>query len=191
MTASACRSMPNGWSAGALSGHRPPMVSLVFRRLSWPIAAAQMRMVLMVARADYLKDVSPECPLIRIYSTEPTDFKEIYNTVRCLSEGTLTQVDALSTILDRGLSIESFVWCIGESDSGIVQSGECAFSWILTYEGWRVVGHFMEPFLGAKLPGIGAEASYSWQWLAGKRAANELGQSEISVLISTSALGRW
>lgn len=138
-------------------------------------------------KMEYIQDGSSDCPLIRIFGTEPQGFSQLVRLFRELSSDTVLHV-AVHKLPD----FETVGGCtltvaVGQRDEGVRQLGSGQdFEWVLTPSRWETVADLTEPFSISK-----PRDSHIHQWLAGKEARFGLDDSEISVLISNSKDGRW
>jgi hypothetical protein len=132
---------------------------------------------------DFLEEGSMDCPLIRIYGANTSEFSLLHRSVQQLAgaEDTSCPIHKLPGFYSdcRLTAFSSAV------DIGIRKIGkELIFDWTLTPNKWSFIAGFLEPFaLGS---GVGA-----FQWLSGKEARQGLDGGEISLLVINSDDGRW
>jgi hypothetical protein len=136
-------------------------------------------------KLEFLENGSPDCPLIRIYGTQPTDFASLLHALRPLAEadGRCCAIDEVSGFqpLD-GCSLTAFS-C--SQTAGVHRDDEALrFEWKLTPAKWLIVAGLVSPFAQGFLDG-------RHQWLSGREAAFGLELGEIGVVLSCSGDGRW
>jgi len=135
-------------------------------------------------KLDYLASGSDDCPLIRLQSTDPGDFAQLFEAVRQLqSSDEKVRIDALPMI--QAINGCSLTLGVGARKPGIYRISKTnpqAFEWIEPRHRWENVEGLIEPFMQ---PGTGH------QWLCGNNAPGMLGDSEITVLITSHKDGGW
>ena len=98
-------------------------------------------------KIDFLKDGSPDCPLIRIYGDERGTVSRLIHVFRELSSGAVQRAELhkLSGIEPVGGCTVTLV--AHGRDEGVRQLGYGAdFEWRLTPSSWEVVADLTEPF---------------------------------------------
>lgn len=134
---------------------------------------------------EFLATGSINCPLIRIYGTDPAGFRSLQLTVQQLAiqesiTCALHELPEIRAVAGCGLTMIA-----SSANAGIRRIGAASrFEWELVPAKWSVVAGLIEPFAR----GLTNEAH---QWLAGKEARFGLDVGTVSVLVSNSDDGRW
>ncbi len=135
-------------------------------------------------KIEFLEEGSADCPLIRIYGTDPAEFSSLLNAVKELAsaEGkncSVHELPGFHTVSNYTLSIIS-----SSKDKGVRRISGTSFVWVLTPAKWLLVAGLIEPF--ALSP-----RDETYQWLSGNEARHGLNLASISVLLSCSRDGHW
>lgn len=133
---------------------------------------------------DFLEEGSADCPLIRLYGVEASQFAILHETILRLAssaqkECSLHEVPGFHALSCRLKLISS------SSNAGVQRVGQnLVFEWSLTPAQWFVVAGLVEPFAQRVEQG-------RYQWLSGKEARHGLDLGDISMLLSCSTDGSW
>jgi len=135
-------------------------------------------------KIEFLQTGSQDCPLIRLFGTDSSEFQALHDALAQLASGAmitceLTKVPGIGAISDCRLVLD-----VSARDEGVSQSTPTDFRWGLTSESWGLAAGLAEPF--ATTP-----RTDTFQWLAGGEAQYGLNVGNIAVLISCSVDGRW
>lgn len=130
-------------------------------------------------KVEFLPSGSIDCPLIRIFGTDPDEHRLFLDAVFQLANRAATSIST-DELFDAPCSGNcSLFMNSGEEDRGPVKMAESgAFAWSLTPLGWSEVAELLKHFAAKRTLG-------SYQWIGGERAG------EVSVLISYSDGGWW
>ena len=132
---------------------------------------------------EYLEGESPDCPLIRIYGSDPSEFLVLHDvSLRVAEEDKPLFVGSIQGFHPMDGSALEMV--SSADDVGVLRIGTVRFRWELTRSMWLVVAGLIEPFTRDV-------SGAPYQWLCGKRAPYGLGVGAIGVLISASPTGTW
>jgi hypothetical protein len=127
-------------------------------------------------KIEFLKDGSIDCPLIRIFGNEPASAAQLASAFRRLAK---RKTDVIAIHEMPGFQpiggCKLFVR-INSEDKGVQSLNTSTFECLLTSDSWGRVAELVDPFT-EQLEGD------RHQWL------DET--SEISLLISSSELGKW
>lgn len=115
-------------------------------------------------KVEYLREGSPDCPLIRIYGTEARDFIDLHRQLMELAFGTREVVN-LDTVLRL---------MVGGADHAPRSVGH-GFEWSRTRQSWEDLAALVEPLTRLHASG--------YQWL--------FGSQELRILVSRSGDGQW
>jgi hypothetical protein len=133
-------------------------------------------------RIEFLEEGSEDCPLIRIFGTDQAEFGALLGTFTKLS-GALGQSSDLHRL--PNFQSDCLLTAISTSeDRGVERTDTKSFVWSLTPAKWLVVEGLTEPFSETSLRD-------AHQWLSGREARFGLNTSGVSVVLSSSADGRW
>ena len=136
-------------------------------------------------KIEFLEDGSDDCPLIRVYGTDPAEFSSFHGTAQHLA-----QMESGSSLLQeltgfRGVSGCTLTLLSGARDIGVSRIGTSLnFEWTLTSGKWLLVAGLIEPFLIMRREG-------AHQWLCGREARYGLDIGGIAILIVNSRSGIW
>jgi hypothetical protein len=134
---------------------------------------------------DFLEEGSEDCPLIRLYGVEASQFAILHEAILSLATGAQEECPLHEVPGFRALSGCKLKLLLSSADAGIRRIGRnLDFEWRLTPTRWFVVAGLVEPFAQRVDQG-------SSQWLSGKEARHGLDLGDISVLLSCSVDGRW
>lgn len=143
----------------------------------------------VVVDLDYIESGYRECPLIRLKSTHSEDFYELRKSIEQVRLGNAKtlQLDKLPFI--NSLDAISLRLVLGATKKRIgvrkiKGAAPGVFEWILPEHMWEWVEDLIKPFESP-------EAGGSHQYLAGCEARGLLGDSLITVIISTLENGAW
>jgi hypothetical protein len=134
---------------------------------------------------EFLKEGSPDCPLIRIYGIDQAEFSSFHGAVQQLTDAagkkcSVQEIPGFHAVDDCALTMISV-----SSNAGVRQIGKALrFEWALTPAKWSIVAGLVEPFAFDLMVG-------THQWLSGKEAHFGLDLGTISLLVAGSADGRW
>ena len=132
---------------------------------------------------DFLEEGSEDCPLIRLYGVEPSQFATLHEAILRLVTG--AQEECLLHDVPGFRALCKLKLISASSDAGVRRIGQNPdFAWRLTPALWFVVAGLVEPFAQRVDQG-------SYQWLSGKEARHGLELGDISVLLSCSVDGSW
>ncbi len=125
-------------------------------------------------KLEFLAEVSPDCPLIRLYAFDHSEVLQFKDLISTLLVGATTNIS-----LNELPWIDSVDGCklemsLGKRDQGVKQIAPSRFACTLSKEGWTDVAFLLEPFCAEERP-------TGYQWL------DERGK--VSLLISHS--GSW
>ena len=123
-------------------------------------------------KIEYLKNGSPDCPLVRIYGENKEEWIQLKSSFSQLTQGHTSEVSIHH--LKGFVSIDrcEVTAELGQRDIGITETDNNKFRCILTNDTWDNIEYLLTPFCNGKK---------GFQWL------DET--SNISLLISTS--GMW
>jgi len=136
-------------------------------------------------KLEFLENGSPDCPLIRIYGTEPSHFTYLHHALRPLAEAegrrcAIAEVPGFQPL--GGCSLTAFS-C--SETAGVHRDDETLrFDWKLTPAKWLIVAGLVSPFAQGFRDG-------RHQWLSGREAGLGLELGEIGVVLSSWGDGRW
>lgn len=127
-------------------------------------------------KIEFLKEGSPDCPLIRIFGNQPFSAAKLVSAFRQLATGPIQEI-AIHEI-PGFLSIEGcLLFTRRHSENvGVRQLTDTAFECLLSPETWERLAELVDPFTQQ-------HEGVRYQWL------DET--SEISLLISSSEFGEW
>ncbi len=128
-------------------------------------------------KIEYLENGSADCPLIRIYGTEPEVCNQLREAFEQLANGEAREISLTDLPGVEPLGGCRLIAQVGKRDRGIVRQGENVFYWVLTPAAWDNVAGLTEPFCNAPIN--------TFQWL------DDVPASEAQVLISSSPSGCW
>lgn len=124
-----------------------------------------------IIKIEYIKEGSPECPLIRIYGKEPESCQILRKSVLQLSKKQIKTVTVHLLPIFTGVDGCELYFELGEN-IGILETGNNKFRCILNETNWINVEGLLEPF---------CRTTNGYQWLY------DLGN--IKLLFSTD--GNW
>jgi hypothetical protein len=127
-------------------------------------------------KIEFLKEGSPDCPLIRIYGNEPLSAAKLASAFRQLADGKTPEI-AIHEIPGFQATERCLLFArLNHEDFGVRPISDEAFECMHRAETWKRLAELVEPFT-EPLPGV------RFQWL------DET--SNISLLISNSESGEW
>lgn len=134
---------------------------------------------------EFLQEGSADCPLIRIYGTNPAEFSLLLRAVQPLAkfEGEKCSLHELPGFHSVS-SCELNMVASGRNEGVHRLRNLLKFTWVLTPTGLATVAGFIEPFTTKPKQEI-------FQWLSGVEAGQGFDVGSIAVLISYSADGSW
>lgn len=134
---------------------------------------------------DFLEEGSEDCPLIRLYGVEASQFAILLEAMlhlatRAQEECSLHDVPGFHALPGCRFKLIS-----ASAQTGVQRIGQSLdFEWRLTPAQSIVVAGLVEPFAQRVEQG-------RHQWLSGKQARYGLDRGDISVVLSCSADGHW
>jgi hypothetical protein len=124
-------------------------------------------------KMEFLREGSPDCPLIRLFSFHRSEAISLYKIVAALSTGSLHSAPLHSQPWIEPIGSCQLSLCLSEQDRGILSTGPSTFECVLSAMAWDNVAGLIEPFCHS-------DASTGYQWLT--RA------SGTALLLSTDGL---
>jgi hypothetical protein len=136
-------------------------------------------------KIEFLEEGSSDCPLIRLYGTDPLGFSVLLHALQELSTakgGTFSTSDLVGfrATPEFALTLTSY-----SKDQGVRRVDlSQKFVWTLTPVKWSVVEGLVKPFT--------LDPQYgTYQWLSGREARYGLDIGSVGVVLSCSNDGRW
>ena len=127
-------------------------------------------------KLEFLKDGSPDCPLIRIFGGDLSNYKLLYSEISKLVNKESDSISVHNLAGFKSVNINSFNFLIDKNNIGVIRLDDKNFECRLKIsgrQGWENVLGLIEPFLKDKPEGF--------QWL--------VNCSDIPLLISRD--GSW
>jgi hypothetical protein len=110
-------------------------------------------------RLEHLGDVSPECPLIRLYDFTPAEAEQLRSVGTELGAGNVRQVDVHRLPYVEPLGNCQLTFRLSSGDQCLSQKAERThFSCALIADAWEEMADFIEPF---------TQNANGFQWLVG------------------------
>jgi hypothetical protein len=156
--------------------------NLTRRRRNWDNAADAGAGISM--KIEYLEKGSPDCPLIRLFGTDSSEFRALHEAFLRLASGAVKTCELQKIAGLRAVSDCTHILEASARNEGVSQSIANEFRWKLTREMWRIAAGLTEPF-------VSDPQADAFQWLGGPEARHGLDVGGIAVLTSHSADGRW
>jgi hypothetical protein len=136
-------------------------------------------------KIEHLAEGAADCPLIRIFGASVAEFRTLRSAIVALVNGQSTAVEVHALPGFQAVNGEKLTLIVGDGDSGIEQRGMLSFRWMLPRQKWDDVAALIEPFTAS------ARDLARHQWLCGREASWGLNDSQIALVLSSSASGQW
>jgi hypothetical protein len=128
---------------------------------------------MIAMKMEFLKDGSPDCPLIRLYEFKPSEAQSLRRIALQLARGRTEKVLLHEDQGILAIGACKLALCRGDKDRGAFETSPLEFQWELTGGGWLSVSGLIRPFTRTDSSGF--------QWLSDGR--------RVRILLSHD--GRW
>ncbi len=110
-------------------------------------------------KVDYLKDGSPDCPIVRLYNFTPEEARRLRDACRALHAGEIDRFDLYAQPWVE--SVNGFRLSLGVAswNRGLEEQRDGSFIWLLRQTWWDQVDALIDPFVEDHTDGF--------QWLDG------------------------
>ena len=112
---------------------------------------------------EFLKEGSADCPLVRIYGTNPQEFSSLADAIKELARAVGNECAVHELPNFHGVSNCTLSVISSSKDEGVRQLSGTSFVWALSPSKWLLVADLIEPFSGRACDGL-------HQWLSGPEA---------------------
>jgi hypothetical protein len=136
-------------------------------------------------KIEHLAEGAADCPLIRIFGTSVSEFLTLRSAIVTLVNGQSAAVEVHALPGFHAVNGEKLTLIVSDGDSGIEQRGPLSFWWMLPRQKWDDVAALIQPFTASACVLAGH------QWLCGREASWGLNDSQIALVLSSSASGQW
>jgi hypothetical protein len=131
-------------------------------------------------KVELVSEGAPECPLVRFYSNDPSEFCRLRDLARSLAEQEELWKDLATTEGFALLGLHA-ARLTNTDNAGMVEEKNGSLKWSLSPDAWEGVSELIDPLCSPT-------AAESFQWLD---EAGGFCSRGLTVLASVSDHGRW